>query len=177
MPSKEKVEIIWLFVANIQGLFNPNATSTSSFDENVLVAINIDTDGAHVEDFVIQAIPRVGIMYFFGLVVPAIIVQNSTISEMASILGQVVITPYASNAVTASNSRGMKIFAGPKEDPFFMDFARYREILAGDASGFDNPGADTFAGSNVLSIEVEVPRSMVGSSGSISIWVGAKVKQ
>jgi hypothetical protein len=82
-----------VFVANIQGLFNPNATSTSLFDENVWVAINIDTDGAHVEDFVIQAIPRVGIMYFYGLVVPAIIVQNSTISEMASILGQVVITP------------------------------------------------------------------------------------
>jgi hypothetical protein len=70
----------------------------------------------------------------------------------------------------------MKIFAGPKEDPFFMDFARYREILAGDAAGFDNPGADTFAGSSVLSIAVEVPKSMVGSSGSISIWVGAKVK-
>jgi hypothetical protein len=116
-------------------------------------------------------------MYFFGPVVPAIIVQNSTISEMASILGQVVITPYASNAFTASNSEAMKMFAIPREDPFFMDLARYREILAGDAAGFDNPGADTFAGSNVLSIVVEVPKNMVGSSGSISTWVGAKVKQ
>ena len=166
-----------VFVANVQGLLSPTATGTTSFDENVLVEINIDTDGDYVEDLVIQAIPRDGIMYFFGPVAPAITGKNSTIYEMASANGEVTITPYGSNAVTTSNSAGMKMFAGPRDDPFFMDFAKYGEILAGDATGFDNPGVDTFAGSNVLSIVVEVPKSMVGSSGTINTWVEAKVKK
>jgi hypothetical protein len=166
-----------VFVANVQGLLSPNATSTTSFDENVLVEINIDTDGDNVEDLVIQAIPRDGVMYFFGPVAPSNTGKNSTISEMSSVKGDVVITPYGSNAVVATNNAGMKMFAGPRDDPFFMDFARYGEIIAGDAPGFNNPGADTFAGSNVLSIVVEVPKSMVGTSGSIGAWVEAKVKQ
>lgn len=166
-----------VFVANVQGLLSPNATSTTSFDENVMVEINIDTDGDAIEDLVIQAIPRDGIMYFFGPVAPSNTGKNSTVSEMASLKGEVTITPYGSNAVTATNSAGIKMFAGPRDDPFFMDFAKYGEIIAGDAPGFDNPGADTFAGSNVLSIVVEVPKSMVGGSGMINTWVEAKVKQ
>ena len=166
-----------VFVANVQGLLSPNATSTTSFDENVLVEINIDTDGDNIEDLVIQAIPRDGIMYFFGPVAPSNTGKNSTISEMTSVKGEVGITPYGSNAVIATNNVGMKMFAGPRDDPFFMDFARYGEIIAGDAPGFNNPGVDTFAGSNVLSIVVEVPKSMVGTSGSIGTWVEAKVKQ
>jgi hypothetical protein len=55
-----------VFVANVQGLLSPSATSTTSFDENVMIEINIDTDGDSLEDLVIQAIPRDGVMYFFG---------------------------------------------------------------------------------------------------------------
>jgi hypothetical protein len=166
-----------VFVANVQGLLSPNATSTSFFDENVLVEINIDTDGDAVEDLVIQAIPRDGIMHFFGPVAPSNTGVNSTISEMAPVLGQVDITTYGANATVATSDAGITMFAGPRDDPFFMDFARYGEILAGDAPGFREVGEDTFAGSNVLSIVVEVPKSMVGSSGSINTWVEAKVKQ
>ena len=166
-----------VFVANVQGLLSPNATTTTSFDENVLVEINIDTDGDSIEDLVIQAIPRDGIMYFFGPVAPSNTGKNSTISEISSLKGEVVITPYGANAVIGINNAGMKMFAGPRDDPFFMDFARYGEIIAGDAPGFNNPGVDTFAGSNVLSIVVEVPKCMVGTSGSIGAWVEAKVKQ
>jgi len=166
-----------VFVANVQGLLSPSATSTTSFDENVMVEINIDTDGDSVEDLVIQAIPRDGVMYFFGPVAPSSTGLNSNVSEMASNKGEVAITPYGSNAITATSSAGIKMFAGPRDDPFFMDFARYGEILAGSAPGFNNPGADTFAGSNVLSVVVEVPKSMIGTSGAINTWVEAKVKQ
>jgi hypothetical protein len=166
-----------VFVANVQGLLSPNATSTTSFDENVLVEINIDTDGDAVEDLVIQAIPRDGIMYFFGPVAPSNTGLNSTISEMTSVKGEVAITPYGSNATVATSDSGLTMFAGPRDDPFFFDFARFGEILAGDAPGFREEGQDTFAGSNVLSIVVEVPKSMIGSTGSINTWVAAKVKQ
>jgi hypothetical protein len=166
-----------VFVANVQGLLSPNATQTTTFDENVLVEINIDTDGDAVEDLVIQAIPRDGIMYFFGPVAPSNTGLNSNISETAAVLGQVAITPYGSNATVTTSDSGLTMFAGPRDDPFFFDFARFGEILAGDAPGFREEGQDTFAGTNVLSIVVEVPKSMIGSTGSINTWVEAKVKQ
>ena len=71
----------------------------------------------------------------------------------------------------------MKFFTGPRDDPFFMDFAQYGEIIGGNAPGFNNPGSDTFAGSNVMSIVVEVPKSQIGTSGTINTWVEAKTKQ
>jgi hypothetical protein len=166
-----------VFVANVQGLLSPNATNTTSFDENVLVEINIDTDGDSIEDLVIQAIPRDGIMHFFGPVTPSNTGKNSIIYEMTALQGQVAISPYGSNAILGTSDAGIKMFAGPRDDPFFMDFARYGEIIAGDAPGFNNPGVDTFAGSNVLSIVVEVPKSMLGASGTIGTWVEAKAKQ
>lgn len=164
-----------VFVANIQGLLSPNATATASFDENVMVEFNIDTNNDFVEDLVIQAIPRDGKMYFFGPYAPSSTGLNSSINEMAT-KNEVAITTYGSSAIIG-NSNGMKFFAGPRDDPFFMDFARYGEIIAGNAPGFNDPGADTFAGTNVLSLVVEVPKSSIGGSGTINTWVEAKAKQ
>ena len=163
-----------VFAANVQGLLSPTSTSGASFDENTLIEINIDTTGDNVEDLVIQAIPRDGKMYFFGPMAPSTTGLNSTILTNAT-QGSVDITPYGMSAITASVN-GMQLFAGPRDDPFFMDFARYGEILAGNAPGFNDPGSDTFAGSNVLSIVVEVPKSMVGGSGTINTWVESKRK-
>jgi len=163
------------FVANVQGLLAPSATSTASFDENVMVEFNIDTNNDNVEDLVIQAISRDGKMYFFGPYAPSSTGLNSTINKNA-IKSEVSITPYGSSAIVA-NQNGMKFFAGPRDDPFFMDFAQYGEIIGGNASGFNNPGSDTFAGSNVMSIVVEVPKSQIGTSGTINTWVEAKTKQ
>ena len=162
-----------VFVANVQGLLSPTATATASFDENVMVEFNIDTNDDKVEDLVIQAIPRDGKMYFFGPYAPSQTGLNSTINEMAT-KSEVAIS--SSTAITA-NQNGMKFFAGPRDDPFFMDFSQYGAIIAGNASGFNNPGADTFAGTNVLSIVVEVPKSQIGGSGTINTWVEAKAKQ
>tara|TARA_R110002167_G_scaffold106905_6_gene273920 strand:- start:735 stop:1427 length:693 start_codon:yes stop_codon:yes gene_type:complete len=164
-----------VFVANVQGLLSPTATATASFDENVMVEFNIDTNNDRVEDLVIQAIPKDGKMYFFGPFAPSSTGLNSTVNEMAT-KNEVAISAYGSSA-TIANSNGMKFFAGPRDDPFFMDFAQYGAIIGGTASGFNNPGADTFAGTNVLSIVVEVPKSLIGGSGTINTWVESKVKQ
>ncbi|MDY0779783.1 DUF4331 family protein [Tenacibaculum sp. IB213877] len=164
-----------VFVANLQGLLSPNSTADASFDENVLIEFNIDTDGDAVEDLIIQAIPRDGKMYFFGPVAPNTTGLNSTIYT-SQVAGEVAITPYGASAITANNA-GMSFFAGPRDDPFFMDFARYGEIIGGNATSFNNPGTDTFAGTNVLSIVVEVPKDMIGGSGTINTWVESKQKQ
>lgn len=164
-----------VLVASVQGLLSPMASQTAKFDENVLVEFNIDTNGDKVEDYVIQAIPRNGKMYFFGPFTPTATGLNSTIPTDDSEYG-VAITPYGASAIIGSKGE-MKFFAGPRDDPFFMDFAQYGEIIGGRATSFNNPGADTFAGTNVLSIVVEVPKSMIGGTGTINTWVESKVKQ
>ena len=163
-----------VFVANVQGLLSPTATANSAFDENTMIEFNIDTDGDNVEDLVIQAVARDGKMYFFGPAAPGQTGLNSTF--LSGTPNSVDITTYGSSAVVSS-SGGMNFFAGPRDDPFFFDFAQFSAIIGGTASGFNNPGADTFAGSNVMSIVVEVPKSMIGGTGTINTWVESKRKQ
>ncbi|MDY2588123.1 DUF4331 family protein [Winogradskyella aquimaris] len=165
------------FVANVQGLLGPgNDTQNATFDENVLIEFNIDNTGDSVEDLVIQAIPRDGKMYVFGPISPTQTGLNSTIASNAANQLSVDITAYGESAIVES-SAGMMAFAGPRDDPFFMDFAQYGQIIAGNATSFNNPGADTFAGTNVLSVVVEVPKSMIGGTGTINTWVEAKRRQ
>jgi len=178
------------FVANVQGLLAPGDTGSASFDENVIIEINIDTDGDNIEDLVIQAVPRNDQMYFFGPVEPNQTGLSSTIMTNAVNQGVVNITPYGTNAIT-SVFNGMQFFAGPRDDPFFFDFTRYTQIVTpgdddgdgmeetaflpeGDGEGF---ASDTFAGTNVLSVVVEVPKSMIGGSGTINTWVETKRRQ
>ena len=170
-----------VFVANVQGLLSPSATAGASFDENVMIEFNIDNDGDLVEDLVIQAIPRDGTMYFFGPVAPTATGLSSVVEESA-MSGEVEITAYGSAAaVVGSSADGMMFFAGPRDDPFFMDFTRYTEIIAGTETQFSDPGTDTFAGTNVMSVVVEVPKSMlgagVGANGTLHTWVESKRKQ
>lgn len=164
-----------VFVANVQGLISPANTGNAAFDENVLIEFNIDTNDDKIEDLVIQAIPRDGKMYFFGPTAPSVTGLNSSILT-GNASGSVDISTYGQSAVIKEANQ-MKFFAGPRDDPFFMDFARYGDIIAGNETAFANPGSDTFAGTNVLSVVVEVPKNLVGSSGTINTWVESKRKQ
>lgn len=165
------------FVANVQGLIDSGmASQNAAFDENVLIEFNIDTTGDNVEDLVIQAIPRDGKMYVFGPVVPSQTGLNSVVASNAANQVTVDITPYGQNAIVET-SGGIMAFAGPRDDPFFMDFNRYGAIIAGNETEFANPGDDTFAGTNVMSVVVEVPKSMIGGTGTINTWVETKRKQ
>lgn len=174
----------FVFAANVQGLLAPGQpTSQAVFDETVLVEINIDTDNDLKEDLVIQAIKRGDSMYFFGPSAPAMQGLESTIATSAR--RSVKIS--TKDDVQITEKDGMKFFAGPREDPFFFDFNQYNAVLAGTATSFNNPGADTFAGTNVLSIVIEVPKSMIpgGVAGVnpfapntpiYNVWVEAKRK-
>ncbi len=164
-----------VFVVNTQGLLSPAATSEAEFDENVLTEINIDNNGDNVEDLVIQAIRDDNKMYFFGPFAPSITGTSSTINTNAE-SGHVKITSCGEQAIV-KEQHGMKFFAGPRDDPFFFDLNQFKHILAGEASGFNNPGTDTFAGTNVLSTVIEVPKSLLGSSSTINVWAETKRKQ
>lgn len=164
-----------VFVANVQGLLSPGSTGDASFDENTLIEINIDNNGDKIEDLVIQAIPRNGKMYFFGPIAPSSTGLNSVIEQTSMYDNSVTITSYDQTAIIA-NADGMTYFAGPRDDPFFMDFAQYSDIIAGNATSFNDPGDDTFAGTNVMSVVIEVPKILLGGNGTLNTWVEVKTK-
>ena len=161
-----------VFVVNTQGLLTPNTTAAAKFDENVLTEINIDNNGDNVEDLVIQAIRKGDKMYFFGPVAPGTTGTTSTVKTSAA-AGNVKISQYGQTAIIGTQN-GMSFFAGPRDDPFFFDLGQYSAILAGNAGGFNNPGVDTFAGSNVLSIVIEVPKSTLGNAATLNVWAETK---
>lgn len=175
----------FVFVANVQGLLPPGQpTDEAIFDETVLLEFNIDSNNDLKEDYVIQAIKRGDSMYFFGPSAPAMQGLESTIAT--STRRSVKIS--TKDDVQITEQDGMKFFAGPREDPFFFDFNQYNAVLSGTASSFNNPGMDTFAGTNVLSVVVEFPKSMLpsGTTGvnpfaastpMYNVWVEAKRKQ
>lgn len=175
----------FVFVANVQGLLPPGQpTEQAAFDETVLLEFNIDSNNDLMEDYVIQAIKRGDSMYFFGPSAPAMQGLESTI--VTSTRRSVKIS--TKDDVQITEQDGMKFFAGPREDPFFFDFNQYNAVLSGTASSFNNPGMDTFEGTNVLSVVVEFPKSMLpgGTVGVnpfapttpiYNVWVEAKRKQ
>ena len=173
-----------VFVVDVQTNVLPDL-AYGQFDENVLTEINIDTNNDLVEDMVIQAIPRDGKMYFFGPVAPAQTGLNSEVM-VDSPLGSVDIS--GATAITETTADGVKLFAGPRQDPFFFDFFQFNAVIGGMApGGFKVAGEaeDTFDGSNTLSMVVEIPNSMLGETTGMNAlglnvyktWVTTNKKQ
>ena len=162
-----------VFVANTQGLITPGATADAKFDENTMIEFNIDNNGDNVEDLVIQCIAKNGKMKVYGPSVPKV---TGTVSylNINKLSVQTDITKYEQDPVIGIGDNGVKVFAGPRDDPFFFDLVRFRQVIAGQASSFNNPGNDTFAGTNVMGLVVEVPKSLLNSSGTINVWAETK---
>lgn len=170
---------------NVQGLLpKGRPTKNAEFDEEILMEFNIDLNNDLKEDVLIQAIKRGDTVYFFG---PFQTSESSLISEVnihSDIKNKVRISTM--DSIYIEENDGMKFFAGPREDPFFFDRKRFDEYLDGVApSGFSNPGTDTYAGTNVLSVIVELPKSMLGTpvtnvnpfapdTPTYSMWVETK---
>ena len=157
-----------VFVVNVQGLLAPSATAAASFDEEVMIEINIDNSATkdNMEDLVIQAAFDNGKVKVYGPEAPAQKGLISTLLKSAPV--EANISAYGANPLMGENN-GVKVFAGPRDDPFFFDLNQFKAIIGGTASGFNNPGTDAFAGTNVLALVVEVPKSMLGA-GPINIW-------
>lgn len=154
-----------VFVVDVQSNVLPDL-AYGTFDEDVLIEINIDLDDDLIEDLVIQAIPRNGRMYFFGPVLPG---QTGLDSEVMvdSPLGDVEIS--ATTAIVETTSDGVSLFAGPRQDPFFFDFFQFNAVINPDVNsapeGFlvAEEAEDTFDGANTMSIVVEIPNSLLGT--------------
>ena len=163
----------------------------ASFDPNLLYQFKIDTDGDAVEDKVIQvtfsgegASQQVSVR---GPVAPP--VRGAMENEVAD------ASPGARPARSTRRSApadGIQVFAGPRDDPFFIDLEAAfcilpdRRPVSGQLSSscaltpsqpgtpfyFRNPGVNYVAGFNVNSIVIELPTSMIEGSapGRLGIW-------
>ena len=159
-----------VFVCNIQGLYA--AGTNGVFDPNVLVQFKIDITGDNVEDLVIQCTYENNKLTVHGPVAPPTLGLQAMVASTGPVTS--VDISSGSNIITGTNTNGTKIYAGPRDDPFFFDLVAFKRVIAGDTTAFRNPGVDTFAGTNVLSTVVEVPKSLLpgGISGTnmINVW-------
>jgi hypothetical protein len=128
-----------VFVMNVQGLMSPAATSAASFPNNVMYEFNIDNNGDNVEDLVIQALVQNGKIRVYGPVAPAVSGTMSTV-KTNGVMTETSVTAYnANNPSIGTNSNGIKIFAGPRDDPFFLTWHGLKKSLAGHKQVFAIP--------------------------------------
>lgn len=165
-----------VLVANTQGLLSPAKTGAAKFDENTLIEFNIDNNNDNIEDLVIQCKydAASNTMKVYGPIAPSEKGTRSKIEGTAT--ASVAVTPYGASSPVVATTNGISVFAGPRDDPFFFDLDQYHAILAKTATGFRNPGVDAFAGTNVMSVVVEIPKVALGGSGKINVWLETKKK-
>lgn len=147
------------------------------FSADTLYQFKIDQDGDAVEDLVIQvtfdtpAGKAANPTQNFTVVGPVkpkkTGVLNSLAKADASITGPI---DNSGAGLFVTDSSGIKVFAGSRDDPFVFDFIFVINILNGVANT-RNPGIDFFAGINVSIIAIELPPAMLkGSSNTIHVW-------
>lgn len=159
-----------VLVMTVSGLIPPTEAATTFFDPNVLYQWKIDQNGDAVEDVVIQAFVTGSgpnqVMHFRGPATPLV-----TGSEARVVPGPEVATvrvSHGSQPIVASRG-GLTVFAGVRDDPFFFDLTRFKEVIAGQESSFRNPGVDAFAATGVLAIVVELPSALLGGP-QLGVW-------
>ena len=165
----------------------PAGSAGAVFDPGQLYQIKIDNNGDAVEDVVLQFVfEGTGPSQTVSLIGPsapsATGIQNRILDADAAISGPI-------NTVLGSSS-GIQLFAGLREDPFFIDLEQFFRIIPDrapvqgplskigpkqEATSFRDPGVDFLAGINTLAIVVELPESMLLPSGAgadpkIGVW-------
>ena len=75
----------------------------------------------------------------------------------------------AAAVLPVPDSGGMRIFAGPRDEGFYVDLMGNFDLL-----NLRNPGVDTTSGFNVHTIALEVPKSLLQAAGdtdgNIGVW-------
>jgi len=160
-----------------------------SFDDDLFYQFKVDNNGDAKEDRVLQvsftgegASQRVEVR---GPIAPPI--QGAMQNVIAD------ATPAVSGGLNTNlgDPNGIQVFAGPRDDPFFLDLEAFfcilpdRRPVGGQLAGscalqpnptapfyFRNPAVNYIAGYNVNAIVIELPSSMLenGTPGRLGIW-------
>ena len=162
----------------------PAQSGAASFDPNLLYQLKVDNTGDAAEDLVLQftftgtgANQRVSVR---GPVLPAQSGMMNTVVDMA---------PAVEGAINSNlgSASGMQVFAGLRDDPFFLDLEQFFRIIPDrrpvsgplsqipgtpTATAFRPAGqaVDYLRGINTLALVVELPESMLGNATKLGIW-------
>jgi hypothetical protein len=175
---------------------SPSPVSAAFFDQHVLYTMKFDTNYSSeatsarpVENYVLQfscSAPtgttgsQTQQFFVYGPLAPVRVGTSTKLvnSGTASASGYI-------NRSLSFNSNEIQVFAGARSDPQFFDYCDFQKIFsasaapnafAGCSSSKTNFGtgtnADTFASANVLSIVVEMPKTLLanGGNGVVAYW-------
>jgi hypothetical protein len=123
-PSSDPTKVV--LQMDIDPLLAPGGpTTTAALDPQVLYQFKIAHGAPGVEDLVIQLQPNVaGTGQNVNVYGPFKPTTTGTVSSIGTITGSV---PF--NSTTATTSNGMKVFVGPRSDPFFFDLFAFFKFL------------------------------------------------
>ena len=144
-----------VLVVDFAGL--KEAGSGGTYDGGVLYSFHIDVDADQVADTEIHARFGNNGEGLFGIQVLGLPGADADPFE-----GEVEMVHDAGG--------GAMVFAGPRDDPFFFDLDGYLATIDTEALAFD-PDNDTFAGTNVTSIVLEMDlTAAVGDATQFQVW-------
>jgi hypothetical protein len=180
------------FIMNVNPFAVPAESSSYAFSPDLLYQFKIDNTGDAREDQVIQIkFDQPGQAQTASVYIGA----PATTGARNTLLSSAPVTTAKFGVIPAANS-GVTAFVGLRDDAFVFDFAQFTRILNGSqdlfrgvpnyAEGTTPPttgfrgrgiradgtsGVDSFAGFNLTSIAVSVPKSMVRGAGPmINVW-------
>lgn len=188
-----------VLVMDIASPINALGRNVQGLDPNALYMFKIDNNGDAREDLVLQFMvdemtdgtQRVNVL---GPAAPVGARGDTT----GMVVGLVSSPVSAGNAFgqNFTTDSGMQVFVGPRNDPFYLDFEQFVQILpdrrpatfltnvafddkmpsafCGATAPFDTScqPKDFFTGANTISIVVEMPESMLGAGSGADAQLG-----
>jgi hypothetical protein len=143
--------------------FDATAASplSSTYDRDVVYGLNISTSDP-------AATPEVGIRFRFG---PG---TNGTgfgvkFDNLPGLNGAPLVCKVEDTTCQAVTANGtVRAYAGLRDDPFFFDLQGFRDTLSTGNLSF-NPTRDFFAGKNILTVVLQIPRAALNTN-RIGVW-------
>ena len=173
-------------VLNSHPFITPAEAASSSFDPNLLYQIKIDNTGDALEDLVLQVtFTGTGAnqkVFVRGPFAPTVrgAMQNVVSSMEPAVTGTI--------NTTLGSTSGMQVYAGVRDEPFFIDLEQFFRILpdrrpgtgplstpsTATATAF-RPGGqagNVLLGANIASLVIELPTAQLtaGGNAKIGLW-------
>ncbi len=173
-------------VLNVNPLTSPADSKTARFDSGAIYQFNIDRNLNSYADLAYRVKFGNTRTLSSGNVVQDYTIKRSTGASartngwVGTTVAHGTTTTYKRTSLRVAHiTGGGKAFAGVRDDPFFFDlpgFVEFKKQLLGGSTdlgvllgGFT--GVDTFKGTNVSSIAIEVPNARLGGTGkTVGIW-------
>ena len=183
-----------VLVMNVHPLIPSGQGLSTFFDPQVVYQMNFDTKSENASTPSSSVTRNEVIQFTFGTAGSnqAVTVYGPAAAPTTDST-TTLVAQTGTGTINAPFTAGqMQVFAGAREDPFFFDLAQFLKILpdrnGGSTAqsclptplggnntcpqGWNNPGSDTLKGYNVLSLVVELPRSVLegGNGPKIAYW-------